>query len=39
MVETQDDTEWLAQEIDESSFNDRRLGRRFCELMENFGKI
>ncbi|EAW1193222.1 transposase [Salmonella enterica] len=38
MVETQDDTEWLAQEIDESSFNDRRLGRRFCELMENFWK-
>lgn len=38
MVETQSDTEWLAQELDESSFNDRRLGRRFRELMENFWK-
>ncbi|EIC5980388.1 transposase [Salmonella enterica] len=38
MVETQDDTEWLDQELDESSFNDRRLGRRFRELMENFWK-
>ncbi|HCM1919246.1 TPA: transposase [Salmonella enterica subsp. salamae serovar 28:r:e,n,z15] len=38
MVETQVDTEWLAQEIDESSFNDRRLGRRFRELMANFWK-
>ncbi|EAV3690112.1 transposase [Salmonella enterica] len=38
MVETQGDTEWLAQELDESSFNDRRLGRRFRELMENFWK-
>ncbi|EBN4581248.1 hypothetical protein DSP73_21385 [Salmonella enterica] len=38
MVETQGDTEWLAQEVDESSFNDRRLGRRFRELMENFWK-
>lgn len=36
MVETQGDTEWLAQEVDESSFNDRRLGRRFRELMGNF---
>lgn len=38
MVENQGDTEWLAQEVDESSFNDRRLGRRFRELMENFWK-
>ncbi|EHA1940723.1 hypothetical protein JKH05_004394 [Salmonella enterica] len=38
MVETQGDTEWLAQEDDESSFNDRRLGRRFRELMKNFWK-
>ncbi|EHA7166363.1 hypothetical protein JMH09_004693 [Salmonella enterica] len=38
MVETQGDTEWLAQEVDESSFNDRRLGRRFRELMKNFWK-
>ncbi|EOC9367824.1 transposase [Enterobacter asburiae] len=38
MVETQDNTEWLAQEVDESSFNNRRLGQRIRELMENFWK-
>ncbi|HIB1591976.1 TPA: IS4/Tn5 family transposase DNA-binding protein [Salmonella enterica subsp. enterica serovar Muenchen] len=38
MVETQGNIEQLAQEIDENSFNDRRLGRRFREFMANFWK-
>lgn len=38
MLKTQGDTEWLAQEIDEASFKDRRLGRRFREFMVNFWK-